>query len=382
MSWQPAEDSGTGDTPGSGLPRSAEPVRDSPLSGFAKDGAWDSCPPSAALAAVLEAAACPGQRCPGATRDELLGMLRQWQALESWAAAGKLALLRALIRDDDQPLPGGSYHGDLPDGWTKSLTHEVALALSMPAVSAENQMWLAWNLQAVLPGIGAMLANGQLTLPKARAVDQALTLLSAPDAAKAEAMVLPELTGKTYSQVEKLAVQAAATVDPESATRRRKDAEQHRFHGSSSREDAGAAALERSRAADPPSLAAHASICARAEQYKESGAFPKDARMDQYRATAYLDPSPMHHRRHAHHLWVPCRRPTWSLQIAPQTHAPAGRRPQPPRRRSSPTWCSRWPRCLAWLSAPAKATASARSTRACAASSPSPPRPARGPSSA
>ena len=167
IEWRPGselaagEDSGTGDTPGSGLPRSAEPVRDSPLSGFAKD-ARGLLPAVSGTSAALEAAAC---WCPGATRDELLGMLRQWQALESWAAAGKLALLRALIRDDDQPLPGGSYHGDLPDGWTKSLTHEVALALSMPAVSAENQMWLAWNLQAVLPGIGAMLASRTSSTP-------------------------------------------------------------------------------------------------------------------------------------------------------------------------------------------------------------------------
>ena len=36
----------------------------------------------------------------------MVGLLRQWQALESWAAAGKLGVLRALIRDDDQPLPG------------------------------------------------------------------------------------------------------------------------------------------------------------------------------------------------------------------------------------------------------------------------------------
>jgi uncharacterized protein DUF222 len=289
MGWQPGKDSGTGDAPGSGLPRPAEPARDALLSGFARDGAWDSCPPSGALAAALETAAGPGQRCPGATRDELLGMLRQWQALESWAAAGKLALLRALIRDDDQPLPGGGHHGDLPDGWTKALTHEVALALSMSAVSAENQMWLAWNLQAVLPGIGAMLADGQLTLPKARTVDQALTLLSAPDAAKAEAMILPELAGKTYRQVEKLAVQAAATVDPGSATRRRKDAEQHRSRVELSREDSGAAALSGRDLPTDQTLAAHASICARAEQYKESGAFPKDTRMDHYRATAYLD---------------------------------------------------------------------------------------------
>jgi hypothetical protein len=46
----------------------------------------------------------------------LFGLLRQWQALESRAVAGKLGILRALIREDDQPLPGGAYQGDLPEG--------------------------------------------------------------------------------------------------------------------------------------------------------------------------------------------------------------------------------------------------------------------------
>jgi hypothetical protein len=219
----------------------------------------------------------------------MLGMLRQWQALESWAAAGKLGVLRALIRDDGQPLPGGGYHGDLPDGWTKSLTHEAALALSMPAVSAENLMWLAWDLQATLPGTGALLERGQLTLAKARAVDQALNLLSAKDAATAEAMILPGLPGKTYAQAEKLAAQAALTVDPQSAARRRKDAEQHRSRVELSREPSGAAALSGRDLPTDQTLAAHGTICARAQAYKDSGAFPKDTRMDQYRAAAYLD---------------------------------------------------------------------------------------------
>jgi hypothetical protein len=289
MGWQPGKDSGTGDPPGSGLPGPAEPAHGPRVPGFARDGEWDTCPPSAALAAALEAASGPDQRCPGASRDELLGMLRQWQALESWAAAGKLALLRALIRDDDQPLHGGGYHGDLPDGWTRPLTHEVALALSMPAVSAEHLMWLAWNLQAVLPGTGALLANGQLTLPKARAVDTALRMLSAQDTAKAEAIILPGLPGKTYAQAEKLATQAAITVDPESAARRRQDAEQHRSRVELTREQSGAAALSGRDLPTDQTLAAHASICTRAQAYKDSGAFPDDTRMDHYRAAAYLD---------------------------------------------------------------------------------------------
>ena len=119
---------------------------------------------------AAEAASGPGWRCAGLSRDELVGLLRQWQALESWAAAGKLGLLRALIREEDQPLPGGGYRGDLPEGWTKSLTHEVAAALAMSVTSAENLMWLAWDMQAQLPAIGELLAAGHLTLAKARAV--------------------------------------------------------------------------------------------------------------------------------------------------------------------------------------------------------------------
>jgi len=193
------------------------------------------------MVAALAAASGKEWRCPGATRDEMFGLLRRWAALESWAVAAKLGVLRALIREEDQPLPGGGYHDDLPDGWTKSLTHEVALALAMPAQSAEKLMWTAWDLEAVLPGTGALLADGTLTYAKARAVEDALAVLTDDDAAKAEAMIVPQLPGKTYGQVEKLALQAAITVDPQSATRRREDAERNRARVTLRRDPSGAA---------------------------------------------------------------------------------------------------------------------------------------------
>ncbi|MGH3252018.1 MAG: DUF222 domain-containing protein, partial [Trebonia sp.] len=292
---EPAGDgNGQGATPrrAPGLPDGG--VRDSGspgsyLPGFARDGEWDTCPPSAALAAALESASGPGQRCGGASRDELLGLLRQWQAQESWAASGKLAVLRALVRDDDEPLPGGGYHGDLPEGWTKSLTHEVAAALSMPAVSADQLMWLAWDLQARLPGIGALLAAGTLTYGKAKAIQVALQQLTDEDAAAAEALVVPELPGKTHGQVARLAEQAAVTVDPGSAARRREDAERNRSRVHMYREDSGAAALAGRDMPAGQTLAAHASVCARAQAYKDSGAFGDGIRMDAYRVAAYLD---------------------------------------------------------------------------------------------
>jgi hypothetical protein len=159
----------------------------------------------------------------------------------------------------------------------------------MSAVSADKLMWLAWDLQARLPGTGALLAAGDLTYAKAKVVYEALLLLSDQDAAAAEAMILPDLPGKTYGQVKKLAMQAAVTVDPASATRRRQDAEQNKSRVEMFREDSGAAALSGRDLPTDQALAAHAHVCARAQEYKDSGAFPDDVRMDQFRVAAYLD---------------------------------------------------------------------------------------------
>jgi hypothetical protein len=93
------------ESPDPGLPGGV-PGRGPHLSGFARGEKWDACPLSAALAAVLEATSGPGWRCAGGSREEMFGLLRQWQALESLAAAAKLGVLRALIGDGDQPLPG------------------------------------------------------------------------------------------------------------------------------------------------------------------------------------------------------------------------------------------------------------------------------------
>ena len=249
------------------------------LPGFAHGGEWDTCAPSATLAVVLEAASGPEWRCPGAGHDERLGLVRQWQALESWAAAGKLGVLRSLIREDDQPSP---------DGWSKSVTHEVALALAMPPQSAEKLMWTAWELGTRLPRIASLLERGVITFPKARVVDEALAALSDADAATAEALIAPELPGKTFDQTEKLAVQAALTVDPESAARRREEAERNRARVVLRRDPSGAANLAGYDLPTDQTLAAHANVCARALEYHDSGQFP-GARMDQLRALAYLD---------------------------------------------------------------------------------------------
>jgi Domain of unknown function (DUF222) len=297
MGWQPGEEPGPGEVPdpddavpggrGGGDARGSRP-RDPRLAGFASGGKWNAAAPSAALALILAAVSGPETRCAGANRDELLGVTRQWAALESWAAAGKLGSLRDLIRDDDQPLPGGGYHGDLPDGWSKSLTHQVSLALAMPPTSAEHLLLTAWTLQVRMPGIGRLLADGTLTPAKAKTIEDALFPLTDEDAASAEAMLLPQLAGKTYGQVDRLAQQAAITVDPGSAARRREDAERNRATVAMRRSQSGAVNLSGYDLPTADALAAHAQVCARAQEYKDSNEFP-DVRIDQLRAQAYVD---------------------------------------------------------------------------------------------
>ncbi len=285
MGWQPGQepDGGTGPEPGA--------ARAALLAGFAHDGEWGTRPPSAALAVALEEASGQEWRCVGADHDELTGMLRQWAALESWAAAGKLGVLRALMREEDMP-PAGGHHADLPDGWTKSLTHEAALALGLSAQGADTMMWVAWDLQARIPGIGALLADGTLSYGKVRAVDEELNQVTDTHIEQAERLVLARLgengAVKSFSQLIKIAAQAAVTVEPDIAARRRKDAEETRARVDRWRERSGAAALSGRDLPTDETLAAYANVAARADEYQASGAFP-GVRMDQFRAMAYLD---------------------------------------------------------------------------------------------
>ena len=237
---------------------------------------------------MLESVSGADWRCPGATDDEMVGMARRWAAIESWAGAGKLRVIRELIRREDKPWLPTDQHVDQPDPWSESLTHELALALATSAGSADQTAWLAWELERRLPGIDALLLDGTLSYGKAKAVAEAFKHLSDTDAAHAEALILGRLAGKTHLQVMRLAAMAASKVDPDGDERRRKDAEKQSARVRLWREQSGAAALAGFDLPTDQALAAHANVAARAEEYKASGAFPGE-KMDQLRAMGYLD---------------------------------------------------------------------------------------------
>ncbi len=292
MGWQPGTSNGAGASPdrGPGVPNGGvPPVRDPRLAWFASDAhGRDALIPSGVLALAADETSGPERRCPAASDDELTGLLRGWAAVESWAAAGKLGVVAEMIRRDNQPREDSGRRGDLPDEWSPSLRHELALALACSVQSAQATAWLAWELQARLPGIGALLNDGVLTLAKARAVIETFQYLTDADAVAAEAHILDQLVGKTYPQVLRLAEQAALTVDPELAERRREQAQRRNARVTFFRELSGTAGLSGRDLPPDEALAAMASVNARAQQYEDSGAFG-GLPMDALRAYAFTD---------------------------------------------------------------------------------------------
>ena len=204
----------------------------------------------------------------------MVGITRQWAAIESWAAAGTLGSVRAMMREDSRGRPLLRRRTDLPDGWGDSLNYEIAAALAMGPVSAGNLASLAWTLGMRLPGIGRLLADGALTKSKAKLIVQLFEPLTEDEAARAEALILGELAGKTWCQVQRLAWRAALAVAPDLAERRRADAEKRRARVTLFREESGAVGLSGRDLPAAGALSGHAGVLARAEAYEKSGAFP------------------------------------------------------------------------------------------------------------
>jgi hypothetical protein len=281
---EPARDSGS---PGGSA---AGPGRDPRLARFAHDGPGDTCAPGPELAAAVAELSGPEWRCAGATDDELIGLLGRWDAIGSWAEAGKLGVVRELLRRRASPGLGGGppAHGDLPDQWEEGAGHEVSAALGISLRSADNLTAFAWDLQARLPGVGAALAAGALTPLKARIISDELKVLDDECAAQAEKLILDRLDGQTPAQLGRLAAQVVCTVDPDGAAKRREYAEREEARVRFWRDNGGACALAAFGLPTDAALAANDAINDRAAAYKAARLRP-DARMDQLRVLAFLD---------------------------------------------------------------------------------------------
>jgi hypothetical protein len=269
------------------LPRDVRAAHPSPgpAGGFASGGPLDIAPPEPVVAAFAEEVTGPDGRCAGACDDELIGVLRAWQAQESRAAARKLAVIAELIRR--RPAPGCEppAPGGMPRVWGKFCADELAAATACSGQAAGKTLTLAYDLATRLPGTARALHDGTIDACKARIIAEATRVLDDAGAAAAEALVLPGVAGKTPGQIRAATARAVIRVNPEAARERRERAEKD-ARVELWREDAGTAALCGRDLPPAEVLAADQRITAYALELKAAGL---EATMDQLRARAFLD---------------------------------------------------------------------------------------------
>ena len=307
-------------------------------SGFGSGDDLDVLEPGPALAGLTDTATGP-DRIADLDDDELIGALRAWRRLESWTAAGTLAMVAELARrrPDDRTAP--AKPGQFPDQPSEFLTDEIAAALTLTGPAADTCLDLAMDLATRLPGTAHALRAGIIDYLKARIIAEATRILSDQDARRVETRILAEAGQQTSGQLRAALARTILAIDPEAAQRRREQAQRdpriRRW-----REDAGTAALAGYGLPPADVLEADQHLTERALDLREAGL---PGTMDELRARAYLTPSSA--------ATLPPPRPANPPHPGspPHPHNPAHRldpahRPGPARRPAPAVWSIGWPR--------------------------------------
>src|SRR5258708_9305036 len=120
-----------------------------------------------------------------------------------WIEAGRLGLVREMIRRRPQPGTGGRGPGGLPGAWQDGLTQEIAAELAISAPAADKLITTAYEL-ARLPGTAAALQAGVISGYKASLITAATSPLDDGQAAEADRRAAANLAGKTPRQIRDL----------------------------------------------------------------------------------------------------------------------------------------------------------------------------------
>jgi Domain of unknown function (DUF222) len=252
---------------------SVPPVWGGPGFGFGDGEPLDTAAPGVGLAGLAEDAHASLARVDD---DCLVGVIRGWRRIASWAAGRELAAVAELARR--RPADG------LPGSGREFVADELAAALTLTIRAAQGERDLAWQLAQLLPATLAALSAGQIDLPRARVIADGTAELMAGHAAAVEAAVLPRAGGLTTGQLRAAVATAVLAADPDAAARRR-TAARARAHVSCWAGPAGTAHLEGHDLPAAQTLAADARLGQIAAGWKAQGA---QGGLDLLRAHAYL----------------------------------------------------------------------------------------------
>jgi hypothetical protein len=252
--------------------------------GFESGGVLDVGAPSGSLAGLAESASRDG-RLADLDDDELIGLLRVWQRLESWCASGLLKAIAELARRRPADRTPAAPSGEFPAQLSEFLGDEIAAALTLTGRAADTRLSLSLDLEIRLPGTAQALHEGVITNAKAQLIAEATRILSDDDASAVEAWILSRAGQQTTGQLRAAVARAVLAIDPTAAERRREEAQKdprvRRWQ-----EDAGTAALAGYGLPPADVLVADQRITTRARALRDAGL---SGSLEELRARAYLD---------------------------------------------------------------------------------------------
>jgi hypothetical protein len=273
---------------GPGMPGSAGSVPGvyvSRASGFASGKPLDVAPGCLTLAQFAEQAAGQDDRYPGASDDELVGVICAWDRVEAHISSRKHAAVAELIRR--RPAEGYVLAGpaQMPEAFDEFTSRELGRALGETRGVADDMLSLGHELAVNLPGTKTAFRAGILNQRKATIIASATCLLDRAEARAAEAMVLDRAGSLTPPGLRAAINRAVMEVNPAKAKQRREHMAK-RTRVERWAEDSGNAGLAGRELSPAQVLAADQRITAWAQQLRKAGL---EGGIDALRARAFLD---------------------------------------------------------------------------------------------
>jgi hypothetical protein len=251
------------------------PAEQLTLAGFAQGGEADTMAPGPLLAAVVHAVAGEdGSGLGGCSDDQLMGIISAARRMESRAAWTLLAATAEFAARHDGTRPDDAFAAD-----------ELAAELHLTALSAQGQMDYASTVATRLPATFAALAAGRVHPVHVRIIEDEASILSAADAATADAILAEAAPGMTFGELRSAAHKLVLQLDPE-AVQKRKEAARREAHVRRFREDSGNAGMVARELPSAEVLASWQHVEQRALDLRAAG-MPGTLR--DLRVQAYLD---------------------------------------------------------------------------------------------
>jgi uncharacterized protein DUF222 len=209
---------------GPGMPGSAHRVPGVSVSraaGFASGMPLDTAPGCLELARFAEDAAGEDDRYPGASDDEIAGVIAAWARVKAYVSSREHAAVAEFIRR--RPAGGCAPAGParMPEAVDEFAVKELASVLGETRAAAGDMLSLAQELEVNLPGTKAAFRAGIVGERKAAIIASATAQLDPEEAGAAEAKVLDRAGTLTPPALRAAIQRAVVEVAPKKAKQRR-----------------------------------------------------------------------------------------------------------------------------------------------------------------